>query len=238
MNTTSSQISKTNSVLRRVSGFAAVSGLIASSLCARPAFARVILDPATASAGKAAYEQALQYLSRSAVTREVMAGLNASEKTYRIVVGPKPMVGLSAEPGSVYDPSTRTIYWLPASGFRWRTMLSWQHITPALALLHELGHAFHHDTDPSGFEMNRKASLVGWDNREEKRTIREIENVAAKDLGESLRHQHNYVVAGDNARTGYYHTVSAISIKESAGMFASVGGSNGTALATIVAANP
>src|SRR5207302_1954161 len=92
-------------------------------------------------------------------------------------------------------------------------------ITPALGLLHEMGHASHQDSDSAKYEKDIKDLMIVWENREEKRTIREIENVVAKDLGESLRKQHDYVTLNDNGQIGFYQTQGPVSVEAAISTF-------------------
>ena len=195
---------------------------IVLSLCATTASASLSLDPSAGANDQAAYEKALEYLSRSPKAQEVIAKLQASETAYHIVIGLRPSMNPGDEPGNMYDPAIRTIYWMPSYGFRWKTLFSSLRITPALGLLHEMGHAYHQDIDSGTYEKDIKATMILWDTREEKRTIREIENVVAKDLGESLRNQHDYVMLNEGGQTGFYQTQGPISVEASVSTFANL----------------
>jgi hypothetical protein len=60
--------------------------------------------------------------------------------------------------------------------------------------MHELGHAYHQETDPARYRTDSKPydPPGKWESPEEKRDIIEIENVVAKQLGEAQRHRDNY----------------------------------------------
>lgn len=78
-----------------------------------------------------------------------------------------------------YDPQTRTVYWDPHSALK---TTAGGHQTPALGLGHEMAHA----------TGNRHQNAVlsntpgpRYDTKEERRVIRNYENPAARELGES-----------------------------------------------------
>ena len=196
--------------------------MIALSLCATTASATLNLDASASASDKAAYEKAIGYLARSPKAREVIENLQASQTAYNIVLGPGPSMNAGKEPGNTYDPATRTIYWIPTYGFRWKTLFSSARITPALGLLHEMGHALHQDTDAGTYAKDIKDTMMVWGTKEEKRTIREIENVVAKDLGEPLRKQHDYVVLTDNGQIGFFQTQGPVSVEAAVSTFANL----------------
>ena len=83
-----------------------------------------------------------------------------------------------------YDPATRTVYWDPNSALE---TTDGGHQTPALGLGHEMAHATgnRHMTD----ELSGMADPQ-YDTREERRVILNYEDPAARQLGESTRHDH------------------------------------------------
>jgi RHS repeat-associated protein len=83
-----------------------------------------------------------------------------------------------------YDPATRTVYWDPNSALE---TTDGGHQTPALGFGHEMAHA-------TG-NRHMTAELSGtadpqYDTREERRVILNYEDPAARQLGESTRHDH------------------------------------------------
>ena len=116
-----------------------------------------------------------------------------------------------------YDPKLRTIFWIPTGAIEWqdKKRAKLEHISPALILIHELGHAYHHDraADPGKWiEQTKDKSDKVWSNAEGKRTIEEIENVVARELGgvESMRSWHNPSVPFKHRQ---YITTSPIGIE-------------------------
>lgn len=83
-----------------------------------------------------------------------------------------------------YDPNTRTVYWDPNSALE---TTDGGHQTPALGLGHEMSHATgnrHMTAELSGI------ADPNYDNKEERRVILNYEDPAARQLGESTRHDH------------------------------------------------
>ena len=73
-----------------------------------------------------------------------------------------------------------------------------------------MGHAYHDDVNPEEYKkFTKQLDDDWWDSKEEKRTIKEIESPAAKELGEDTRNWHN------SRRTIYnrpYNSTSSTSI--------------------------
>jgi hypothetical protein len=140
----------------------------------------------------AAYQDALKYLAKSATAQKVIAQLEKSDENYTITCRWNPT---SFSEGPEYSPTNRTIFWKPNDALEWKTWAfgRMRHMTPALMLLHEMGHAFHHDLNAKEFERLGSTEDTGfrWDNLEEKRTVKEIEVPAARELGEDTRNWHN-----------------------------------------------
>src|SRR5262249_21896364 len=143
--------------------------LLTSTFITTSARAELVLDESATASEKAAFNEAIEYVSKSPVAREVLQTLRASTNVYKVVIGARPVLSMDEEPGNVYDADTRTVYWISTYGFQWKKNFAWHRITPALGLIHELGHAFHQETDLARHEKDRKTGMVGWDNREEKR---------------------------------------------------------------------
>jgi len=94
-----------------------------------------------------------------------------------------------------YDPNTRTVYWDPHSALQTTTG---GHQTPALGLGHEMAHATgdRHQNAVLSNTPDRR-----YDNKEERRVIRNYENPAARELGESPRYNHGGVPYNVNCPT-------------------------------------
>ncbi len=82
-----------------------------------------------------------------------------------------------------YDPSSRTVYWDPHSALK---TTGGGRQSPALGLGHEMAHA----TGSSHDHLVRTPDSK-FDNKEERRVILNYENRAAKELGESMRQNHD-----------------------------------------------
>ena len=134
---------------------------------------------------------AFDYLRQSPTARKVIERLQNSPTEYRIKVGYPPF-SLDQMAGGYSD---RMIYWLPTDAMEWRTWSLGQvrRRSPALILLHELGHAYHDDLSPQHLEARRRSNRRDprWGNAEERRTIQEVENRAALELGEPERQWHD-----------------------------------------------
>jgi RHS repeat-associated protein len=152
------------------------------------------LIPPSGKDDRANYEKAIEYLSHSAKGKEILDKLQACENQYVILAENAPSNDFD-EPGDAYSGALKTVYWVPDLGLRWRGAFGgWKQITPALCLMHELGHAYHQETDPARYRTDSKPydPPGKWESPEEKRDIIEIENVVAKQLGEAQRHRDNY----------------------------------------------
>ena len=102
-----------------------------------------------------------------------------------------------------YDPVRRTIDWDPHSSGTWFVADSQndpdgpgvvKSHSPAISLIHELGHAYHYELDPhkAATDFTTDTDDV-FDNVEEKNTILFVENPVAGALGEPLRFTHHRV---------------------------------------------
>jgi hypothetical protein len=83
-----------------------------------------------------------------------------------------------------YDPQTRTVYWDPKSALQ--TTDGGQQ-SPALGLGHEIAHATGNRRDTAVLSNTTDGR---YDNKEERRVIRNYESPAARELHESLRYDH------------------------------------------------
>ena len=138
---------------------------------------------------RAFYDAALEYLRASAVARgqvQSFEGLSGrAEPTVRVV----------DEDGYVtwYNPDSNTVYWNPSMGVSVRglggqpgTDGSWE-MSPAMVLLHEIGHVVRRNADRSAFEKDQATEDAQYGKKEERRNITRVETPAAKQLGEATR---------------------------------------------------
>ena len=154
----------------------------------------------------AAFQEALEYLSHSAKAREIISYLQNCDTSCKVVFefAPSEATGL---PSDGFVRQEHAIYWIPDWGFRWNHGFASRKQTAAVALLHEMGHAYHAATDPARYERDCKpysdaAQRNLWTSPEEKRTIKEIENVVSKELNEPLTDRHNWTgVWADHYKT-------------------------------------
>lgn len=108
--------------------------------------------------------------------------LTAVEKSERVV---------TLLPGTFRRPDTEilykggkiVVYWSPLQGIKIGTGV----ISPAVALLHEFGHAL---GDINGKSESNKYTNSRWTNAEEKRVILNVEDPAEKRLDEPVRDSH------------------------------------------------
>ena len=126
----------------------------------------------------AEYQRALAYLKGSIVARYLILRLERSSNVYTIK-----FIGKGAD---AFDPSTRTIFWDPWSSLR---MTSGGCQTAAVGLGHEMGHAFHFDTDPQRYVSDFRNKIKFFGDMEEKRTGG-LEDWVAWGLGENTRNDH------------------------------------------------
>jgi len=163
-----------------------------------------------------AFREAIAYLSRSAKAREIISYLENCQTSYRVVAEFAPIEG-TAQPGDGFVPNDAVIYWRPNWAFRWNTGLLTHKQTAALALIHEMGHAYHAASDPARYEQDCKlysdsAQRDVWTSPEEKRTIKEIENVVSKELNEPLTDRHDW--SGVYVWATHYPTIGPVSTVE------------------------
>ncbi len=178
------------SLKRYSSGTLRVLAVLASVALAGVTSARASLVLPNNGNDARACKVALAYLEQSPTARKVIERLQKSTAEYRILVGYPPF-SLDQMAGGYGD---GTIYWLPTDAMEWRTWALGQvcRRSPALVLLHELGHAYHDDLNPARMQARRHADKrdTRWGNAEERRTILEVENPAARELGEPERRWH------------------------------------------------
>jgi hypothetical protein len=112
--------------------------------------------------------------------------------------------------------------WQPHRAERWKVTKDgdWYAVTPALLLIHEFGHAYHHihAPDPDKWIAIQKTDDgTQWNNDEEKNTIIEIENIVAGQLTKSggkegKRFYHDHYNAAGPAVWEAITALSSISI--------------------------
>ncbi len=137
------------------------------------------------------YDQAICYLGRSPLAAKIIEHLERSQTEYTVEVLKAPSEAAAYRP-SEFDAARNRIQWDPSAGLEWKpNAFSWESHSAAIALMHELGHAYHKDLNPRAY-YRRAQTLTRdqWGNREEKRTIVEVENPVARALGEPERNFH------------------------------------------------
>jgi len=117
--------------------------------------------------------------------------------------------GIGAEATS--PPDEAALVWNPREALQFTNSNgSGGSISPAIALLHEMGHAAHNFEDPASYSWAGSSwNPSNWieftyTNMEERRTIVNVENVAARALGEDIREYHGgipYVTDSPLSRT-------------------------------------
>ncbi len=171
-----------------------------------PAQVILVSGPATgSSAGREGqvqaaevFKKALAYLEQIPLARKIIARLHRSATEYKVQILAADKPGIDPKPPE-FDPTHNLIWWDPRAGLEWRSGGSTRQAhSAAVALMHELGHAYHKDLDARDYWTKvKKKTGDQWGNAEEKRTILQIENPVAKGLGEPERYFHE-----DN---GSYH---------------------------------
>jgi hypothetical protein len=115
------------------------------------------------------------------------------EQSPVVVYVREPTAGEAAQGDhAFYDPGTRNIAFSPRKAVEALPGQIDAHsasssMSPAGALVHEAGHALEHATNPAGLNLTQ---VPVWDNVEERRNIQNVENPAAKRLGEVIRTGH------------------------------------------------
>jgi len=138
------------------------------------------------SLNTAQYAAAVAYLSADKGMAAIVRRLEASRTTYVI------RFDLQAE--SSFDPITRTLTWNP--GMALATVDDGSptggFLSPAMNLGHELGHADNWDQSPAGYTARKLIGSKQWkyDDLEERKVIKEVEQPAAEKLGEGRRDNH------------------------------------------------
>lgn len=164
-----------------------------------------IISP-TDPVNKPLYDEAINYLKGSNVpiVDEILDRLESSKFDYKINI--YDFQARDNETYNEFDSSSRTVHWDPHMSSTWfvpddpnkpdgpGVILSH---SPAIALIHELGHAYHLDTLGLKMYKDNGATDTGddFDNLEERNTILKIEDPVAKALGEPERFTHHGIDA-------------------------------------------
>lgn len=139
--------------------------------------------PAQVQNENADVASAKKYLSGSKEMREVISAFESGNFHIKII----------HDGQDRYDPNSRTVYWDPHSALK---TTGGGKQSPALGLGHEMAHATGSSHDHLVGTLDSK-----FDNKEERRVILNYENRAAKELGESMRQNHD---AFHDANHGLY----------------------------------
>ncbi|MBD5654141.1 MAG: hypothetical protein IAI50_03040, partial [Candidatus Eremiobacteraeota bacterium] len=155
----------------------------------------------------AEFSAAQRHLARDPEALKLLSALerDASIHTIHGIDASDPQ-GDRFDPRGTFDPKQPVqtggdIYWDPHSALRSNNGTTQ---TPALALLHEQGHAWEWKTDPHGYLAGFNDKSRRYDTAEEQRNETGLERRAAAALGEGTRRDHGgtpYGVAGSTSRT-------------------------------------
>jgi hypothetical protein len=179
------------------------------------------LAPGSAPAFRQEYYKTINYLTNhSRKAFEVVSLLNSSAIKYSVLNAddaPVASVPLGERTWPSYDSSNHTVYWFPDTGVYWRswTLGRMNRISPAVVLIHEIGHAYHQAINPaeySRFTDPKNALNDGrWDKLEEEWDIRNIEDVVERELNQPVRKWHN---ARFPLQAGLYTSSGPLSVVE------------------------
>jgi hypothetical protein len=150
------------------------------------------LEPLHPGPALAQYVQAIDYLRQAPLAAKIINRLERSNVDYKVEVVDSGDPTLSSAPNE-FDGIENVLRWEADTALEWRGNFHLRHAhSPAIGLMHELGHAFHKDLEAQRFFHFTATQLQDeWGTAEEKRTILEIENPVAKALGESERFFHD-----------------------------------------------
>ena len=134
----------------------------------------------------AKYFEATAYLKQVPHAAQIFERLEKSSTDYKIEIVDRTHPGFTVG-ANEFDGACNLVRWDPDTALGWRGAFFSQHAhSAAIALMHELGHAYHKDMDPNAyFRRTQSKTFDRWGNLEEKRTIQEIENPVAKALGDA-----------------------------------------------------
>ena len=150
------------------------------------------LEPAPNGPALTSFNAALAYLKQAPQAFRIISWLQRSAVNYRVEIVDRSRRDISAAP-TEFEGVHNLIRWDPELALEWHGKFYSPHAhSPAIGLMHELGHAYHKDLDPEQFFrlLARATPRDRWSNLEEKRTILQIENPIAEALGESQRFFH------------------------------------------------
>ena len=140
-----------------------------------------------------AINTAINYLNGSSTFGHIFSILQNSAQTYTI------NTNYSFMNGSFYYPTT-TVTWNPGYGLQ---VTSGGIQSPALALAHELVHAFHYDSDPANYPNIRQITMPGYEKFVEYVAVT-YETLIARELGEKATrtdHGGTFVAVGSPIST-------------------------------------
>ncbi len=160
---------------------------------ARPDPHGSVLEPLPPGPTRAKFEAALAYLRQVPQAAQIIKRLQNSSAEYKIEIVDRERHPWSSVDSDEFEGLANLVHWDPELAFEWRSGFHLSHAhSAAISLMHELGHAYHKEVDPTEFFrlVGQPVSDPRWTNLEEKRTILEIENPVAVALGESQRFFH------------------------------------------------
>jgi len=143
----------------------------------------LIID--VSSGDQANYNAAINYLNKSPTAKQAIDALQNSSTHYTLVT--------NSSSDDYYDPALNQIHWDPTSAFK----VSGGTQSPALGLLHEIGHGDDFDQSPIMSTIRSWIGSWSYDDQEEAHVIQGLETTVANELGEGTRKNHK----GDPYRT-------------------------------------
>ncbi len=157
----------------------------------------LILDPPTTD--QQGYFAAIKSLKTFPLARKVIARLNSSKTHYQIIIKPaKTHYDTGTDEFDFDDvagspPNTKAIFWDPHASLTFKEPGNSGSISPAVILLHELGHAYDFDTSPVDFALRVQDTDPIYDDPEEAMTMKSFEFPAAKFFKQGRRTRHSSI---------------------------------------------
>lgn len=148
-----------------------------------------VLEPLCSGPALTKFNSAINYLKQVPQAHHIITQLQNSSTNFDVEIVDRPSA--SSDPN--FDAVHNLITWGPNVALEWNGNLHSYHAhSPAVLLMHELGHAFHKLIDPARF-FRLTAHTTNdrrWNNLEEKQTVLHVENPVANVLGEGERFFH------------------------------------------------
>jgi hypothetical protein len=156
---------------------------------ARPDPRSGVLERLCTGPALAKFNTAINYLKQVPQAHTIIGQLQNSGTNFDVEIVDHPSA--SSDPN--FDAVHNLVTWNPNVALEWNGNLHSYHAhSPAVLLMHELGHAYEKVIDPARFfRLTAHATHDGrWNNLEEKQTVLHVENPIANALGEGERFFH------------------------------------------------